>query len=121
MDYLDTNKNLVGILAYITPIGFIIAFIMNSKHYGERRLFGAFHLRQALGLFVLSFGLSLSLVIIRGVLPFLRTLLQFTDELSLLATIVLAVVGALNASKGLKKPLPLIGMPIEKYLGSTFS
>jgi uncharacterized membrane protein len=46
---MDSNAKLVGVLSYITLIGWIVAIILHNNNRSE---FGAFHLRQSLGLFL---------------------------------------------------------------------
>lgn len=121
MDNLIKDKKLIALVAYITPIGFIIAFILNKKLYGDDRLFSSLHLRQAFGLYIIAFGTIFGVLIIMSILPFFSSVLQLTYQFIAFGSIFLAVVGMINASKGLKKVLPLIGERIEKHLGSKFS
>tara|TARA_R110002111_G_C5845063_1_gene359221 strand:- start:239 stop:571 length:333 start_codon:yes stop_codon:yes gene_type:complete len=55
---IDEGKNL-GLVAYLTPLGTLIAFFMNQE---KRNPFTAFHVRQGLGLgflyIVLGFVIS---------------------------------------------------------------
>ena len=51
----DSNARLVGVLSYITIFGWIVAIIL---HNNNRSGFGAFHLRQSLGLFLTGIALS---------------------------------------------------------------
>ena len=52
---MDSNAKLVGVLSYVTLVGWIVAIILHNNNKSE---FGAFHLRQSLGLFIttLIFG-----------------------------------------------------------------
>lgn len=46
---VDSNAKLVGVLCYLTLFGWVVAIILHSNNRSE---FGAFHLRQSLGLFI---------------------------------------------------------------------
>lgn len=52
---MDSNTKLVGVLSYVTPIGWIVAIILHNNNQSG---FGAFHLRQSLGLFLTSLVLG---------------------------------------------------------------
>lgn len=115
----------VGIVAYITLIGFIISIVLNNDKKGEEKSFGAFHLRQSLGLIIASIGTMIALAILTAIL----TAISFSLGLTLggilypimyLAILALIVIGIINASNGQKKPLPLIGEFIDKTLKNTF-
>ena len=52
MDNTQQGKK-IATISYITIIGTLIAFTMNSE---EKNEFAAFHIRQSLGIFVTFFG-----------------------------------------------------------------
>jgi uncharacterized membrane protein len=114
----------VGILAYITLIGFIISIVLNSSKTGEEKKFGAFHLRQALGLIIFSVGLFIALTIVTVILaiiiPFLGVLLGLLMNLVWLGILALLIIGIVNAANGSYKEVPVIGSYSSKYLGKTF-
>src|SRR5215207_7662758 len=89
----------VALLAYITIIGFIIAIVM---HGNKKTALGAYHLRQALGLFITGFvgGIVLAIIPVVGwmLLPFFY-----------LAIVIFAVLGIVAAVSGKQKPLPVLG------------
>lgn len=101
----------VALLAYITIIGFIVAIIM---HGNKKTALGAYHLRQALGLFLTGFVGSIVLTMIPVVgwilLPF------FT-----LAVIILAVLGIVAAVGGKQKPLPVLGEKFQQWFSGAFA
>jgi uncharacterized membrane protein len=88
---IDSNAKLVGVLSYITLIGWIVAMVMNSNNRSE---FGAFHLRQSLGLFIT--GLTI------GWIPFIGWIIWM---------IVLAflIVGLIYAIQEQMKAVPIVG------------
>jgi len=114
----------VGIVAYITLIGFIISIVLNSNKTGEEKKFGAFHLRQALGLIIFSVGIFIALTIITVILaiiiPFLGVLFGLLMNLVWLGILALLIIGIINAANGTYKEVPIIGAYSSKYLGNTF-
>ena len=100
----------VAILAYITIIGFIVAIVM---HGSKKTALGAYHLRQALGLFITAIvgGIGLAITVVGlFLLPFFW-----------LAMLILAIMGLLAAASGQQKPLPLLGARYQKWFANTFT
>jgi len=110
------NGKTVAILAYVTLIGFIIAIIMHTSGTNKTRL-GAFHLRQALGLFIMYIAGLFLLMIISMVMWFLWALIPIWG----LCAFVFLILGIVNAANGQEKPIPLIGGLSEKMLGNAFN
>lgn len=113
----------VGIIAYITLIGFIIAIILNNDKQGTDKKFGAYHLRQALGLIIFSVGAYIVIMLLTSMMLFSLSMLAVVGFLSLivwLGILTLLILGIVNAANKQMKPLPLIGGMINKMLGSTF-
>jgi uncharacterized membrane protein len=100
MGVTSEEKN-IAIIAYITLIGLIIAFIMNND---KKAAFPTYHIKQALGLAIT--GLALGTV---GMIPILGWIVSFLGSLGLL---YLWIMGLLNAINGKQKPVPWLG---EKY------
>lgn len=115
----------IGIVAYMTLIGWIIALVMNSsKEKGEEKSFNAFHIRQMLGMFIFGFGSGIAYAILAAILiwiPVLGWILLLLIQLALfggmLALWIISVIGAAN---GEKKETPLIGRLIQKMFGNAF-
>lgn len=101
----------VAIVSYLTIIGFIIAIIMHSS---KKTLLGAFHLRQALGLFVTGFVGWIVLMII----PVLGWILL---PFYMLAILVLVIIGLIGAINGQMKPVPVLGQQYQKWFGGAFN
>jgi uncharacterized membrane protein len=86
-----------AIISYITWIGTIIAFIMNND---KKNSFAAFHIRQMIGLSLLSIALSI--------------ILRFAD-LGMIGSaiglfpLVLWVIGFIGVLQGQEKKVPLLG------------
>jgi len=126
---MDTGANqtldkTVGIVAYMTLIGWIIALVMNGDKKGEEKSFNAFHIRQMLGLIIFSFGGSIVFMILGFILiwiPGLGALLLLLLQLGLFGGLLaLWIMGVIAASNGEKKPVPVIGGVIHKMLGTAF-
>lgn len=106
----------MGIIAYMTLIGWVVALVQNNDKQDEEKRFTAFHLRQMLGLMIIAFGVwivQIPLVFI----PILGWLISLALSIGLLAFWVLAVIGAAN---GEQKELPVIGSTIQSVLGTSF-
>ncbi|PHR44747.1 MAG: hypothetical protein COA32_14110 [Fluviicola sp.] len=131
LDNISSEKQLspeldktVGIVAYITLIGFIISIVLNSSKTGEEKKFGAFHLRQALGLIIFSVGVFIALTIVTVILAiastYLGVVLGLLMNLVWLGILALLIIGIVNAANGSYKEVPLIGPYSTKFLGNTF-
>lgn len=99
----------IAILSYCTLLGWIIAIIL---HQSEKTRYGAFHLRQGLGLFIFLIGGILAVTGIGIVLWFLWVLVPVLQ----IALLVGIILGIINAANGQAKKLPLIGDLSEKML-----
>jgi len=102
MDEQLTNNQkdkTIGVLAYLFPIGWIIAFVLYNNKKEQCGEYELFHLRQGLGLQVLS----IVLFIIGIFLPFhLGTIFR-------LAVLAFMIIGLIGANNGEQKFLPGIG------------
>jgi len=101
------NGKTIGIVAYLTLIGWIIAFVMHNSNKTE---FGAFHLRQMLGIIIVSFALyfiniALSIAVGSGILGWVIQILIF----------IFWLLGFLGALQGEKKPVPLLGEQFQQW------
>lgn len=102
-----------AILSYLTVIGFIIAVVLHGQ---KKTRLGAFHLRQALGLY-LAF-------VVAGALNWFLIWIPLVGWLAMLAIwgcwVVGWVVGLIGAAQGQMKPAPAIGKPLQDLLGTAF-
>lgn len=101
------NKTL-SIISYITVIGWVIAFFI-GKEKADNLL--KYHLKQALGVVVLSLILSLLIQIVAIALP---TLAWIVSTVLYIISIGYMVIGILNAVSEKQKPLPVIGQWADK-------
>lgn len=87
----DSNAKIVGVACYITIVGWIVAIILHGNNRSE---FGAFHLRQSLGLFITGFILSWIPVV---------------GWIAALVVLALLIVGLIYAIQDEMKTVPLVG------------
>lgn len=94
-----------AIIAYITLIGLIIAFVMNND---KKNTFAAYHIRQCLGL-----ALTGVAIYVIGVIPFLGWIVSIFGTIFLIVLWAMGLIAALN---GQKKPVPLLGEKYQEWL-----
>lgn len=99
-DNLIKGKD-IALIAYLTIIGLVVAFAMNSEKKYE---FSSFHIKQSLGILVT--GLAIGII---GVIPFLGWIISILGSFFL---VFLWVKGLINAVNGKLVPVPVLG---EKY------
>ena len=110
-DAQDIEKGkTIAILSYITLIGWVIAYIM---HTNTQTKFGAFHLRQALGLMIITIA---TYVISFGFI-FISYYLFAAFRLVNVGVFVLIIMGIINAANGKMKAVPVLG----DFFDKTFS
>lgn len=98
------NKTL-SIVSYITFIGWLIAYF-SGKDTANSLL--KYHLKQSLGLLILSFCFGVAINIVTMIVPSLA----FLGFISL-GFLVLIIIGIINAANEVEKPLPIIGKMFE--------
>lgn len=102
----DDGKT-VGIIAYLTLIGWIIALVMHSSNKTE---FGAYHIRQMLGIALVGFalyviGVVITIAIGNGIIAWIFQI----------AIVVFWLLGFIGAVQGEKKPVPLLGEQFQQW------
>lgn len=115
----------VGLVAYLTLIGFIIALVLNNDKKGEEKAFGAFHLRQSIGLMLTALALMIGMMILSMILfvisiKFGVMLTGILYPIIYLGILALVIIGIINAANGQKKELPVVGPFISKIFGKAF-
>lgn len=88
----------IAIIAYITIIGLIIAFIMNRE---KQYQFANYHIKQMIGLAIIGL-----IVFIIGQIPILGWIVSI---LAFIPLLILWLIGLMNAVNGKEKPIPLVG------------
>ncbi|MEO6949417.1 MAG: hypothetical protein ABI123_07305 [Ginsengibacter sp.] len=94
----------IAIISYITIIGLVIAFIMNSE---KKASFAYYHIRQVTGLAVT--GLALWII---GIIPILGWLILIVGSFCLL---IMWIMGLMNAINGKEAPVPILGKKYEEW------
>jgi len=97
----------IAIIAYLTIIGLVVAFVLNNDKKDE---FAAFHIKQSLGLIIISLGLF-----IIGMIPILGWILSFLGSIFLLYLWIMGLVNAINHNA---KPVPILGHQFEKWFAN---
>ena len=105
-----TRGKTVGILSYCTLIGWIVGMVL---HQQDKTKFGAFHLRQSLGILIAYLA---CFIVITITLPFLGFLTFALYPIVGLGVLVLLILGLINAVNGKMTEAPLIGKLSEKFL-----
>lgn len=94
---VEQNK-IMAMVGYIIPLLFFVPMLAE-----KRSPFGMFHANQQLALLITA-------VIVQIVGTFIPIIGWFIIlPIGMIAVIVIAIIGIINASKGEMKPLPLIG------------
>lgn len=98
------NKTL-SIISYITLIGWLIAYF-SGKEKADSLL--KYHLRQSLGLMIVSIIFNIMIRILISITPALGFL-----GMAGLLILVFWVLGIINAANGAEKPVPVFGKMFE--------
>ncbi|MGJ1430243.1 DUF4870 domain-containing protein [Sphingobacterium spiritivorum] len=106
------NNKTLAIVSYITIIGWLIAYFSYKKQT-DKSTYVTYHLEQSLGVFVFSIIISIIAGILTSVLP----TLSIVFSLFTLIPLILLVLGMINASNEVTKPVPVIGGFFEKKFG----
>lgn len=102
---MNLNPKTAAILSYIWWPGLLIAFIINNKNYSS---FTAFHIRQAIGLSLISLASGL---LVKFGIPIIASILFWSYFAG-------AVYGILTAIKGETKPVPFLGDLFQDWFKS---
>jgi uncharacterized membrane protein len=100
----------VAIVSYLTLIGFVVAILLHSS---KKTQLGAFHLRQALGLFVTGF--------VNLVLAFIPVIGWILIPVVMIGLLVFLVMGLLGAVQGKMNPVPIVGAYYQKWFAGAFN
>lgn len=96
MNTVEEGKT-TAIVSYLTIVGTVIAIIMNNE---KKNAFAAFHVRQALGLFLTHFALGYFV----GALDSWMATRIFWGALA-----VLWLIGFIGALNGQERKIPVLG------------
>lgn len=99
------NNKTLSIISYITPFGWIIAYLL-GKDNADSLL--KYHLRQSLGLMIISILFNIVMRILVSISP----ALGFLGIVGLLI-IIFWILGIINAANNAEKPVPVFGKMFE--------
>jgi uncharacterized membrane protein len=119
MEIVEDNRSFdktIGIVAYMTLIGWVVALVLNNDKKGAEKQFTAYHLRHMLGLMILGFCTWIVQIPL-AFIPILGWLLSFCLSMALLALWIVCVVGAAN---GEKKEIPFFSPMVASFLKDLF-
>jgi uncharacterized membrane protein len=101
------NGKVVAVVSYLTIIGWVIAYFMNSSNKTE---LGSFHIRQSFGLVVVQLILS----IVASFLPSFYSVFGIAG----LVVFVFQIIGFIGAIQESTNPVPLIGAKLQSVFSS---
>lgn len=102
-----TEGKKIAIIAYLTIIGLVIAFLMNKEKNNE---FAKFHIRQNLGLFVIG--------LLSSIIQFIPIIGQIAGPIIGLLLFVLWIIGLLGAINNKEKEVPFVGNMFQKWFNT---
>ena len=97
----------IAIIAHLTWVGLIIAFVMNND---KKIPFANYHIRQMLGLTLT--GIALGFVNIIPILGWIVSILGF------FVLLFMWIMGIINAVNEKEKPMPILGKKYEEWFKS---
>ncbi|MGY5849521.1 DUF4870 domain-containing protein [Salegentibacter sp. F14] len=106
MKTLVEEGKTAAIVAYLTIIGTIIAYFMNSD---SKNTFAAFHIRQALGIHITFYVLG----VLVGLFDSWLVSAAFYIFIA-----VLGIYGLVTAIQGEEKEVPILGLYYQKWFST---
>lgn len=97
----------VAVISYLTIIGTIIAFFMNKNNPTS---LGSFHIRQSIGITVISIALS--------VFNFIPVVGGIITQIASILVLVVLILGIIAAVKEEEKSTPFIGGLFQKWFSA---
>lgn len=114
-----SSDKTAAIVAYIPvlPIGIIAGIVL---HNSNKTAFGAYHLRQSLGLNVTAIVFWILMSMVNAGNPMRMYGNNSFTMLGMLALFVLFILGMVSAYNGQEKPIPLLGNYFQKWFAPLF-
>lgn len=100
------NNKTLSVISYITPVGWLIAYF-SGKEKADALL--RYHLKQALGMALISIVLNIVLYLVAFLVPALSFL-----GITGLIIVIFWVLGIINAANEAEKPVPVFGKSFER-------
>ncbi|HNQ27408.1 MAG TPA: hypothetical protein PKL92_05750 [Aquaticitalea sp.] len=104
---VENEGKTIAIIAYITIIGLIVAFVMNND---KKWPFAKYHIAQSLGLALT--GILLGII---GMVPILGWIINI---IGFFVLIYMWVMGLINAVNENENPVPILGKHYEKWFAN---
>ncbi|MGJ1197126.1 DUF4870 domain-containing protein [Sphingobacterium spiritivorum] len=101
------DRKTIAIISYITIIGWLIAYFQYKDK--TKDAFVSYHLKQSLGITIISILLGLVLNIVVIAVPALAVLTYAN-----IFILILWILGIVNAVKEEMKPVPVVGTIFEQ-------
>jgi len=99
---IEEKDKTTAIIAYVTIIGLVIAFIINNE---KKNKFAAYHIKQSLGVGLTAIALSFI-----NIIPILGWIISILGYFVIFYMWIMGVINALNLKE---VPVPLLG---DKYI-----
>ena len=96
------DKKTTDIVAYLTWVGLLIAFLAGDKENSK------FHINQSLVITLAEVALSV-IIGVGSIIPIVNIIIGIAGSVAGIALFVFWIMGFVNALQGVEKPLPLIG------------
>lgn len=93
----------IGLIAYLSLIGLLVAFIMHGNNKTE---FGAYHIRQMVGITLIS----VAIVIVANFIG-----ISIVAWAAQILAFVMWVLGLIGAAQGEMKPVPVVGEKFQEW------
>lgn len=103
---VSSDEKTIGIVAYLSVIGFIIAIVMNSK----KSEYANFHIRQSLGIILVA----IALMILANIFVFVLNIGMLSWIFNILI-LVFWILGFIGAVQGEKKLVPVLGAQFQEW------
>lgn len=100
----QTDGKNIAIIAYITIIGLIIAYIMNND---KKDAFALYHIKQSTGLALTALALGMI-----GMIPILGWIINI---LGVFVLLYMWILGMMNAINGKESSVPILGEKYEEW------
>ncbi len=101
-----TDPKVVGIISYITLIGWIVALVLNNPKSEH----GSFHIRQSLGILLTA--------VISGFVMVIPLLGWIAGLIGYVLAFVMWIMGLISAVQGEQKVVPVLGDKFQEWFKS---
>lgn len=101
------NNKTLAIISYVTIIGWVISYL-TFKDQSQKSSLVSYHLKQGLGIFIISLLLSATSYITGTILG-----TGIIGTIGSILSLILLVIGILNANKEKEIPVPVVGKIFE--------